>query len=174
MGMFIHWSKSVYSQKKGQDEGGMKHWLCTCLGDLKKTQKYPLLCFFMLMSSSCIEVNMQHSFNGTLVHIPNMWSHVSWGEIKIHRNVPFAQKAYFSQMLHIKFVYIPVTENLLCQKSIHLTCGISRSWLNKQHDYYTGAPCAGDNKNLLKCAVLSQQCHRCVLTAGKFTSAVAR
>jgi hypothetical protein len=27
--------------------------------------------------------------------------------------------------------------------------------LIKQHDFYTGAPCAGDNKRPLKCAVLS-------------------
>ena len=51
-----------------------------------------------------------------------------------------------------------------------------------EHDYYTGAPCAGD-KRQLKCAVLSQQCHRCLklseraidmLTAGTSTRAVAR
>jgi hypothetical protein len=48
--------------------------------------------------------------------------------------------------------------------------------LIKQHDHYTGAPCAGDNKKPLKCAVV----YRClklrkhaigILTAGMSTRA---
>ena len=55
--------------------------------------------------------------------------------------------------------------------------------LIKQHDYYTGAPCAGDDKRPLKCAVVTTQCHRCLklrewaigmLTAGMSTRAVAK
>jgi hypothetical protein len=55
---------------------------------------------------------------------------VSWAEIKDPRNVPYAQKVYFSQM-H-KLVYIPVSEHLLFAKVIHPPdrCGVSRSWLN--------------------------------------------
>jgi hypothetical protein len=54
--------------------------------------------------------------------------------------------------------------------------------LIKQHDHYTGAPCAADNKRQLKYAVVSQ-CHRCaklreheigMLTAGMPTKAVSR
>ena len=57
--------------------------------------------------------------------------------------------------------------------------------LIKQHDHYTGAPCAGDNKRPLKCAVLSHNTmpqmsqvlrERAIgmLTAGMSTRAVAR
>jgi hypothetical protein len=53
----------------------------------------------------------------------------------------------------------------------------------KQHDYYTGAPCAGDNKKPFKCAVLSHNTdvssfegavQFAMLTAGMSTRAVAR
>ena len=48
------------------------------------------------------------------------------------------------------FVYIPVSEHFSFVKIIHPT----DKKLHK-HDHYTGAPCAGDNKRPLKCAVLS-------------------
>ena len=55
-------------------------------------------------------------------------------------------------------------------------------WHIKQHDHYTGEPCAGDNKRPLKCAVVITQhkvsCFRehaiGMLTAGMSTRAVAR
>ena len=54
---------------------------------------------------------------------------------------------------------------------------------DNQHDHYTGAPCAKDNKRPLKCAHVVTQCQRCLklrefvigmLTAGMSTRAVAR
>jgi hypothetical protein len=75
------------------------------------------------------------------------WSHVSWAEIKNPWNIPYAQKAYFSQMLCTNLFTALVGEHFFFAKIIHAPdrCGISRSWL-KQHCHYTDAPCAGDNK----------------------------
>ena len=55
-------------------------------------------------------------------------SHVSGAEIKDPRNVPYAQKAYFSHFVH-KFVYIVVSEYFSFAKITHPPdrCGISIS-----------------------------------------------
>jgi hypothetical protein len=59
-------------------------------------------------------------------------SHVSWAEIKDHWNVPYAQKAYFSQILSTNvFISLLVSISTFA-KIIHPPdiCGQSRSWLN--------------------------------------------
>ena len=72
--------------------------------------------------------------------------HVSLAEIKVHRNVPYAQKVY---VVH-QFVYIPVSEHFFLFQDYP---SIWQVWhlkiLIKQHYHCTGAPCAGDNKRPL-------------------------
>ena len=74
---------------------------------------------------------------------------------------------------------------LLCQDNPSTWQVWYIKWLIKQHDHYTCAPCAGENKRPLKCAVLSHnkmpQMSQVlreraigVLTAGMSTRAVAR
>jgi hypothetical protein len=62
---------------------------------------------------------------------------------------------FLSNVVHT-FVYIPVSEHFSFAKIIHPPdrCGIKK--LNKQHDHYTGAPCAGGTlKGHTKCYVLT-------------------
>ena len=67
----------------------------------------------------------------------------------------YAQKAYFSQMLCTN-VFTSLLVFLLCQDNPSTGQVWHIKKLMKQHDHYTGALCAGDNKRPLKCAVLSQ------------------
>jgi hypothetical protein len=80
------------------------------------------------------------------------------------RNVPFAQKTHFSQIL---------CRNLFASLlvSIYSFPDNPSPWqvwhikkLIKQHDHYTGAPCAGNNKRPLSNVQLchTTQCHRCL------------
>jgi hypothetical protein len=63
---------------------------------------------------------------------------------------------FLSNLVHT-FVYIPVSEHLILSQDNPSTW---QMWhikkLITQHDHYTGAHCAGDNKRPLKCADLSQ------------------
>jgi hypothetical protein len=58
----------------------------------------------------------------------------------------YTKSLFLSNLVH-KFVYIPVSEHFSFVKIIHQ---LGQVWhikkLIKQHDHYTGAPCAGDNK----------------------------
>ena len=46
--------------------------------------------------------------------------------------------------------------------------------LNKQHGHYTGAPCAGDNKQQHNATEVLRKCAIGMLTAGMYIRAVAR
>ena len=105
------------------------------------------------------------------------WSHVSRAEIKDPRNVPYAQKAGFSPIVFTSllvsgsplprqsstflFFGIMAFTTIICAFShlvyrwiINIQKGNRYTWqvchikkLIKQHDHYTDAPCAEDNKS---------------------------
>jgi hypothetical protein len=66
--------------------------------------------------------NLNKNINAPCKHVK---SHGSWAEIKDHRNVPYAQKAYFSKML-CTYLFT----SLFVSISLPDRCGISRRWLN--------------------------------------------
>jgi hypothetical protein len=70
-------------------------------------------------------------------------------------HIPKTCTKCFSSIVH-KFDYVLVIEHFFFAKIIHPPDVRHIKKLIK-HDYYTGAPCARDNKiPILKCAVVSQ------------------
>ena len=87
---------------------------------------------------------------------------MSWN--KRSQKCSIRTKSLFPSNFVNTFVYIPVSEHFSITKIIHppVRFGMSGSWINSIF-FYTGAPCARDNKrpllNVQFCH--TTQCHRC-------------
>jgi hypothetical protein len=65
----------------------------------------------------CIVTDWQAILNKNINATCNVF--VSWAELKDPRNLPYSQKAYFSQILCTNLFYIPVSEHFSFAKIIH-------------------------------------------------------
>jgi hypothetical protein len=94
-------------------------------------------------------------------HIPydytlnkNINATCKWAEIKDPRIVPYAQNTYFSQMLCTN-LFTSLLAFLLYQDNPSTWQVWHIKKLIKQHDHYSGVPCAGDNKRPM-CSFVTQ------------------